>query len=328
MKIALLGVRGSTPAPGAAFDRYGGHTSSVAVLGDRSDRPVLVLDAGTGIRSLTDLLRGKPFRGAVVLSHLHWDHVHGLPFCPALDALEAEVELWVPGSEGDPAAESGGAQALLARLMSPPFFPIGPEGLLGTWSFRTALPGRLDSRLLDGAVVEVAPVRHKGGVTFAIRVDLDGESLAYVPDHVLGATDDDALAGRSGDAAAVELIHGVDVLLHDGQFAGPQEKRLAAEYGHSTIEDAVAWADRCRAGSLVLTHHAPSRSDDSLDELAERFTQTPEGRPVSFARQGTMLTISGRRDELASPSRAGEAWTSSAPARSTPPAHRSPIRGW
>jgi phosphoribosyl 1,2-cyclic phosphodiesterase len=58
VKIQLLGVRGSTPAPGADFARYGGHTSCIAITPEGGDLPTLVLDAGTGLRSLTALLGG------------------------------------------------------------------------------------------------------------------------------------------------------------------------------------------------------------------------------------------------------------------------------
>ena len=79
MRLALLGVRGSTPAPGAEFIRYGGHTSCVAVLRDGEDSPRLVLDAGTGLRGLGGLLRGAAFTGSILLSHLHWDTCRGCP---------------------------------------------------------------------------------------------------------------------------------------------------------------------------------------------------------------------------------------------------------
>src|SRR6185436_4246605 len=60
VRLLPLGVRGSTPAPGAEFVRYGGHTSAVAVLGDGEAVPRLVLDAGTGLRDLPGLLGGEP----------------------------------------------------------------------------------------------------------------------------------------------------------------------------------------------------------------------------------------------------------------------------
>ena len=271
MKLALLGVRGSTPAPGPQFVRYGGHTSCVAVLGAAEAVPSLVLDSGTGLRDLPGLMGGRPFRGAVVLSHLHWDHVQGLPFCPAVDHPQARVELFVP-ADGTP------VRRLLARAMSPPHFPIGPEGLLGTWRFRPARPGVL---MRHGPLVSVAHVAHKGGATLGIRVELDGATVAYLPDH---------RPGRQPDRATEALVGGVDLLLHDGQFLDREADR-AHDYGHATISEALRLADRCGVGRLVLTHHAPYRTDDELDTLAAAITRTPRGRPVSFARQGDVLDV-------------------------------------
>jgi ribonuclease BN (tRNA processing enzyme) len=312
VRLVLLGVRGSTPAPGAAYLRYGGHTSSVAVLAEADAVPRLVLDGGTGVRDLTDLMAGQPFRGALVLSHLHWDHVYGLPFSRALDVDGAQIEVWVPAVGGDcgptpdhaidhaidHAAESDDvARHLIAATMSPPHFPIGPDGLLGRWRFRLARPGRLPIAAapeeVSPTVVRVAPVRHKGGTTWAVRVDLDGTSVGYVPDHAITTLENGRLVEPADDdVAALDLLQGVDLLLHDGQFTAAQA-RLAADYGHSTIEDALAWADRCQAGRLVLIHHAPTRTDDELDALAARWTRTPAGRPVSFGRQGDVLPVEG-----------------------------------
>jgi phosphoribosyl 1,2-cyclic phosphodiesterase len=126
MRLALLGVRGSTPAPGASFVRYGGHTSCVAVLPDGPGPPALLLDAGTGLRDLPGLLGGAPFDGAVVLTHLHWDHVQGLPFCPSMGHPGSRVTVHLPAPAGADAA------ALLARGMSPPHFPIGRRGCAAT----------------------------------------------------------------------------------------------------------------------------------------------------------------------------------------------------
>ena len=59
--------------------RVGGHTSCVAVWPEAARRcPGLLLDAGTGIRAVGPLLGGEPFRGTILLSHLHWDHVRGV----------------------------------------------------------------------------------------------------------------------------------------------------------------------------------------------------------------------------------------------------------
>ena len=90
MRLRFLGVRGSTPVSGAEFTRVGGHTSCLAVsVGD--ERPTLVLDAGTGLQNLRDEFGDAPFDGTILLTHLHWDHVQGLPFLPALDRDDARV---------------------------------------------------------------------------------------------------------------------------------------------------------------------------------------------------------------------------------------------
>src|ERR1039457_5803917 len=70
-----------------------GHTSCVAVSRGGDAVPTLILDAGTGLREVTPLLAGRPFAGAILLSHLHWDHVHGLPFFRGGDTPGARVTL-------------------------------------------------------------------------------------------------------------------------------------------------------------------------------------------------------------------------------------------
>jgi phosphoribosyl 1,2-cyclic phosphodiesterase len=275
VRLTLLGVRGSTPAPGADFVRYGGHTSCVSVaVGD--DAPTLVLEAGTGLRSLSRRLGGRPFRGDLVLTHLHWDHVQGLPFSAAVDHPDAVVRLHVPvETDGDDPART------LAHCMSPPNFPIGPEGLKGRWEFLPLLPGPVE--VADPRLHVVAErIRHKGGPTYGLRVsEPDGASAAYLPDHLVVSPD---------DADGIDLVQGVDVLLHDGQFVTSELAR-AEEYGHATIDAATRYADRCAAGELVLLHHHPDRTDSAIDDLAAEVRRTPGGRPVRFGAEGDVLDV-------------------------------------
>jgi ribonuclease BN (tRNA processing enzyme) len=274
VRLALLGVRGSTPAPGATFVRYGGHTSCVAVLPDGDGPLALLLDAGTGARDLPALLGNAAFVGDVVLTHLHWDHVQGLPFCPSLDHPDARVTVHLPTPDGADAA------ALLARGMSPPHFPIGPDGLRGAWTFA----GTAGGFTRGATVVTLARIGHRGR-THGVRVEHHGRSVAYLPDH------SPATACPTQLDAAERLAADADVLLHDAQFTAA-ERQVADAYGHATVDDAVAFARRCGVRHLVLTHHAPTRTDDQLDDIARAARCVPQpALQVTVAIQGTVLDV-------------------------------------
>ena len=94
----MCGTRGSTPAPGPAFVRYGGHTSCIA-LAHGDEPPPLVIDAGTGIRNVPELLRGRPFRDTLLVTHLRWDYTQVLPFFRAGDDEDASIRLLMPAQE-------------------------------------------------------------------------------------------------------------------------------------------------------------------------------------------------------------------------------------
>lgn len=282
MRVSFLGVRGSTPAPGPAFVRVGGNTSCVAVAGEGP--PVLVFDAGTGLRRLTAALGGAPFRGSILLTHLHWDHVQGLPFFAAGDRDDAQVTLALPAQ--GPGSDS--AEAVLARAMSPPHFPIDPSGLHGDWHFESLEPGE---HSIEGFTVIAAEVPHKGGRTFGYRVSDGAGTFAYVPDHGprgLGPGPD-GLGARHEQVLA--LAKGVDVLVHGGQFTQAEHER-AAEYGHATIDYALALAEEAGVTRLVLSHHDPGRTDDQVDALVQEVAgRLPDGVSVTAAVEELELAI-------------------------------------
>ena len=282
MDVHFCGVRGSTPAPGLPFVRYGGHTSCVALAHD-DETPTLVLDAGTGLRNVTALCDGKPFDGTILLGHLHWDHVHGLPFFGAGLAAGARVDLRLPSPDGDPVET-------LARGMSPPHFPVGPREMGPGWSFSTLYEGDWS---IEGFDVAVREIPHKGGQTFGFRVSDGTGTIAYLSDHaphVIGAGADGLGALHP---AAVELAHDVDVLIHDAQFLAAQFPAVTF-LGHSSVEYVIELARTAGARQACLFHHAPDRTDAQIDAILA--AQRGAVVPVRAAAEGTSIRTGTSRD--------------------------------
>ncbi len=277
MRLVLGGVRGSTPAPGPDFIRYGGHTSAVGVLAAGDEAPRLILDAGTGLRPLSKLYGDGSFRGTILLGHLHWDHTHGLPFFPAGGRPDADVTLLMP--------EQGDAETVLEDMLSPPHFPITPRELGGSWTFAGIQEGDHD---IEGYQVRAREIPHKGGRTFGYRVT-DGEvTISYLSDHspiTLGPGPDGMGPYHE---AAIELVDGADLVIHDAQYTradfGPRK-----HYGHSTVEYAVGLAESGGAARLLLFHHDPSRTDDELDQIMAGLA--PSAVDIEAAVEGAVIHI-------------------------------------
>jgi phosphoribosyl 1,2-cyclic phosphodiesterase len=264
--------------------RYGGHTSCVALSHDDERAPSLLLDGGTGLQRVAAMLDGNAFSGSIVLSHLHWDHVQGLPFFSSGDRADSRVEVLLP-------EQSGGASALdvLAGLISPPYFPIAPTKLRGDWSFQSIATGESE---VAGFSVLAREIPHKGGRTFGYRVQGEAGSVAYLPDHSpLGAG-----AGPDGlgayHQAAMTLADGVDLLIHDAQHTA-EELPAKAFLGHSAVEYAVGLGAAAGARQVALFHHDPGRSDREVDAIVASL-----GHPavrVFAAREGMHRQVGGRR---------------------------------
>ena len=99
-----------------------------------------------------------------------------------------------------------------------------------------------------------------------------------MPDHIVSH-------GVSDEVR--DLIHDVDVLLHDAQFV-EKERALADAYAHSTVDDAIGLARECGVRKLVLFHHGPARTDEALDRIAEGLD--PSGSVV-VAAQGAVIDV-------------------------------------
>ena len=251
IRVVFNGVRGSTPCAGPEYVRFGGHSSSVAIESD--DAAPILFDLGTGLRPYARRCTGD-FHGSVLLSHLHWDHVQGLPFFTPLHSERATLDVFGPRQA------DGALGEVFTRMMQPPFFPIEPNQLAGDVRFHDTGD---DDFPVGTAKVRSRWVRHVGP-TLGFRVDWNGVSIAYVPDHGPGCSPEDP--DDYVPHEMLELCDGVDLLIHDAQHThdeyGPKR-----HWGHCTIEYAVQVARESGARNLALFHHDPAHSDDDLDRI-------------------------------------------------------------
>lgn len=278
MRVTFCGTRGSTPAPGADYIRYGGNTSCIAVSHDDA-APSLLLDAGTGLRRVQELLGDRPFQGSLLLTHLHWDHVQGLPFFPSGDREGSRVSLRLPADDETEASD------LLARMMAPPFFPITPSQLRGDWDFGFVPDGAFEA---EGFSVVARDVPHKGGHTVGFRVSDGRTSFAYIPDHcptALGIGPENLGVYHE---RALELACGVDLLIHDSHLRA-EEVATEGSFGHAAAEYAVRLGALAGARRVVLFHHRPERTDVEVERTVGRFAGAD--LPVIAAAEGMTVAL-------------------------------------
>lgn len=280
MQLKIWGCRGSVPSPGPTTVVCGGNTSCVELSLD--DGTVLVLDAGTGIRDLgDDLVERGVHRIHLLLTHLHLDHVEGLRFFAPLFDPKVTLDVWGPPST------VGSLEDSIARTFSPPLFPIDLGVVPAQVAFHDAprQPWNLESALVTAALV-VHP-----GPTLGYRIEADGSSVAYLPDHEPALT---GIEERPSDwISGAAIAEGVDVLLHDAQyFEDEYAERIG--WGHSSVSDTIAYAQALRVGRLVLFHHEPHHSDDDLSGLEERAQDllSQDGGRSTLAREGMVVEFS------------------------------------
>ncbi len=252
LNVTFHGVRGSAPVAGPGNLRYGTHTACVVVEAP-TEHP-LVLDLGSGLRRWGQFLaEGEPVRATALLSHLHWGHVQGLTDFEPLDDHRTVLEVF------GPSPDQGDLGRLLADTLGPPWFRERFEEKPAIIRFNEV---RDEEIAVGPAKVTVRSVPHGAAVTNGYRVDWDGLSVAYVPDHD-PPPDLDQVAD-----AVLELAAGVDLLIHDAQLSAADWPGRSGR-GHSTVGYAVLVAKEAGAHRLALFHHDAARSDDELDLLLE-----------------------------------------------------------
>jgi ribonuclease BN (tRNA processing enzyme) len=241
----------------------------------------MVLDLGTGLRALGTYLqsgtRGPvgPLEATVLLTHLHYDHVLGLPFFTPMQDPAAVLDVYGPRQDG------GALGDVLAGIVTPPFFPIHMSEFRGELRFHDLVGSEVLA--LGSATVTVRSVPHVGH-TLGFRIEADGVAVVYLSDHQA------PVDRRSINENVLELCADADLLIHDAQYTDDEFSRLA-DWGHSTAAYAVHVATEARARRLMLFHHDPAHTDDEIDRILADARRTAPHLDVSAASEGSSVEL-------------------------------------
>jgi phosphoribosyl 1,2-cyclic phosphodiesterase len=277
MIVRLWGTRGSLASSGPETAGYGGNTAAVEIV--NADGAILALDAGTGIRQLGAAIDPSVERLDILLTHLHMDHIQGLGFFAPFFRPTGEIHVW------GPASATMDLRTRLTRYLSPPLFPVRLRDL----DARVVLHDAPDEPVSIGGFEVVAQHVIHPGPTVGYRISADGASVAYLPDHepALGAI---RFPEEPRWTSGFDVASGVDLLIHDAQYSD-DERAGRIGWGHSSVSEAVAFAELARVRRLILFHHDPSHSDAVLDELTEAARARGTSIEVVAGREGARYDL-------------------------------------
>lgn len=265
LRIVFLGTSSGTPSKTR-------NVSSVAIAGDRT---LLLFDCGEGTQHR---LQEAPVKSgaldAIFISHLHGDHVYGLPGLLATLSMHGrERPLDVVG----PPEVRDYLEATLRTSFHNPMFDV-----------RVSEPPYAG----DGFRVEALPLEHSVPCLGFVFIEDDhpgkfdvekARALGYEPGPVyaelIRAKDARVLGpSRPGRriayctdtrpvANAVQLARDADVLIHEATY-GDELTTEAHERFHSTASGAARIAANANVARLLLTHFSTRYGD--VAELVEQ----------------------------------------------------------
>ena len=285
MRVRFWGTRGSIAKPGPTTVRYGGNTSCMELRS--ASGTLLVLDCGTGAHGLGHALvaeRTRPYRGHILITHTHWDHIQGFPFF---------APLFLQGDEWDVYAPRGLRESLrdtLAGQMQYTYFPVSLEQFAATVRYHDLVEGVFTI----GDVRVTARYLNHPALTLGYRLDADGVSVVYATDHephshVLADGGTGELTGE--DRRHAEFLAGADLVIHDSQYTAA-EYPMKIGWGHSTIESVVTVSRAARARRLALYHHDPLRDDEQIGYLVQAAqAQAGSELEVFAAAEGMVIDV-------------------------------------
>jgi len=279
--------------------KYGGNTPCVEVQAGRSR---VIVDAGTGIYPLGQQLGPEPNHYHLLFSHVHWDHVQGLPFFAPLHNPAVTLTIYATARYLPMLRE------LLSQGLRGIYIPTPLEQLQARIDFQVLQIG--EPFAIDELEIDTVMLNHPY-LSVGFRFRANGRSAIYYSDT---APFSDILFGyeyrprppKPGEGLdiyeqrrlaelheeAVNLSYQADLLVFDGHFL-PDEYQRFSHFGHSTPEHALEIAQDAQVKRLAIFHHAPARTDDALDRIKREYHPRAAeiGLQLTLAREGETVTL-------------------------------------
>ena len=277
--VDFWGVRGSVPSPGPKTIRYGGNTSCISIT---TDKKILILDAGTGIRNLGSSLITQPdLEIFVIITHTHWDHIQGFPFFTPIYQPDRPVHMFPTLHKKNLVLSS------LIDQMDGAHFPVTPDQVPSNFNFVTENP--LEFLSENGFTLELVPMNHPGGA-FGYKLTFGNKIICYYTDNEIDPPYPKSIEFND----LIEQCRNADILIHDAQYI-EDDMPLKHGWGHLLISQVTDLGQSANVKNLVYYHHDPERSDDELDIQFKNVTKIlkENGGSVTpyFAHEGLRLTI-------------------------------------
>jgi phosphoribosyl 1,2-cyclic phosphodiesterase len=244
ISVYFWGTRGSTPVNSPDHRIFGGNTSCVEV---RHGAGRVICDGGSGLVGLSDsLLEEGAQEIDIFFSHVHADHICGLPFFKPLFVPGYHVRLHSFDATPD------ALEKAITGYISQPLFPIDRSSFQAEVTFHSHDAKRMVN--CAGFQISALPIPHPGGA-HALKVSAANRHFVYATDteHQPGAPNTDLIAFMQHADLAV-----YDCTYDDDEFEG----RIG--WGHSTWQEGVRLAQAAKLRRFGIFHHEPGRTDEQL----------------------------------------------------------------
>lgn len=255
--IRFWGTRGSNPVAGPKYVRYGGNTCCLEV---RYGKDLLIIDAGTGIRPLGEMLTNENEIN-LFIGHTHWDHITGFPFFAPIYRKGCKINIWAPvGFDRAP-------KEIFSEMLAHAFFPVRLDDMQAEFEFKELRDG--DHIKIGNLVLETHYTYHPGH-TLCFKIRSPHHTIGYVTDNemLLGYHGHPGDIGKNHPLlephqSLISFLKDCDLLIHEAQYF-PEEYQKKVGWGHSSISNATALINATHCHDWVVTHHDPQHSDSDL----------------------------------------------------------------